>query len=346
MWTDLLNVGVVGLGMGRHHATVCASLPGVHLKAISDASPERLAAVARELNVQETCQDGHALIERGGLDAVVIAVPNHLHADFSIHALRNGLHVLVEKPIASNVPDAERMLRASREADRVLMVGFNQRFTPLHQAAWRYLRQGSLGTIYYAKTSWLRRRGVPWWYEAGGRGALSTDIAGGGPLIDLGVHRLDLALFLMGFPDVARVDGTTFRGIGRKEGRKRGIDFALEDAGVALVRFRDNRALLLEASWSLHCKEPDRQETILYGENGGMRLSSEVEVYSESDGIQVNSQLLGDDSTVEGGVTGHFCRVVQKREEPLITPDQAITGLRIITAVYESARTGETVSFS
>jgi len=88
--TDLLNVGVVGLGMGRHHAEACASLPGVRLKAISDASPERLAAVARELNVHKTYQDGHALIERGGLDAVVIAVPNHLHAAFSIRALRSG----------------------------------------------------------------------------------------------------------------------------------------------------------------------------------------------------------------------------------------------------------------
>lgn len=343
--TDLLKVGVVGLGMGRQHARACAALPGVHLKAISDASPERLAEVARELNVEETYQDGYALIERGGLDAVVIAVPNHLHADFSIRALRNGLHVLVEKPIASTVPDAEDMLQASREVGRVLMVGFNQRFQPPHQAAWRYVRQGDLGKIYYAKTNWLRRRGVPWWYEAGGRGALSTEIAGGGPLIDLGVHRLDLALFLMGFPEVASVDGTTFRGIGQKEGRKRGIEFALEDAGVALIRFRDNRALLLEASWSMYCKEPDTQETILYGENGGMRLSDAVEVYSESDGIQINSQLLSDDKTHEGGVTGHFCRVVQGREEPIITAEQAIMGLRIIKAIYESAKTGETVSF-
>ena len=343
--TDLLKVGVVGLGMGRHHAKVCAALPGVQLKAVSDASPERLAAVAQELNVKETYRDGHALIERGGLDAVVIAVPNHLHADFSIRALRNGLHVLVEKPIASTVPDAEGMLQASREAGRVLMVGFNQRFHPPHQAAWRYIRQSGLGKIYYAKTNWLRRRGVPWWYEAGGMGALSTEIAGGGPLIDLGVHKLDLALFLMGFPDVASVDGTTFRGIGKKEGQKRGIEFALEDAGVALVRFRDNRALLLEASWSMHCKEPDTQETILYGENGGMRVSDAVEVYTESDGIQINSQLLSADHTYEGGVTDHFCRVVQEREEAIITAEQAITGLRIIQAIYESAKTGETVSF-
>ncbi|HUW30382.1 MAG TPA: Gfo/Idh/MocA family oxidoreductase [Planctomycetota bacterium] len=343
--TDLLKVGVVGLGMGRHHAKVCAALPGVHLKAISDASPERLAEVARELNVKETYQDGHALIERGGLDAVVIAVPNHLHADLTIRALRHGLHVLVEKPIASDVPDAEAMLRASREANRVLMVGFNQRFFPQHQAAWQYVRQGFLGEIYYAKTKWLRRGGVPWWYEAGGKGALSTEIAGGGPLIDLGVHKLDLALFLMGFPEVSSVDGTTFRGIGKREGQKRSIEFALEDAGVALIRFRDNRALLLEASWSMHCKEPDTQETILYGENGGMRLANEVEVYSESDGIQMNSQLFGNDNTHEGGVTGHFCRVVQKREDPIITGEQAILGLRIIKAIYESAKTGKTVSF-
>ncbi len=119
MKTNCLKVGVIGLGgMGRRHAKVCAVLPDVHLKAISDASPERLAAVAGELKVQETYQDGYAMIERGGLDAVVIALPNYLHADFSIRALRNGLHVLVEKPIASNVQDAEAILQASRQATR------------------------------------------------------------------------------------------------------------------------------------------------------------------------------------------------------------------------------------
>jgi len=178
---DQLKVGVVGLGMGRCHAQVCAALPDVQLKALCDASPERLAAVAAEFDVKGTYKDFNTMIEQGDLDAVVIALPNHLHADFSIRALRRGLHVLVEKPIATNVQDAEAMLQASREADRVLMVGFNQRFAPLHQTAGRFIRQGSLGRIYYAKTNWLRRKGVPWWYETGGRGALSTEIAGRRP---------------------------------------------------------------------------------------------------------------------------------------------------------------------
>ena len=347
MKSDRLQVGVVGLGHGRHHARVCAALPDVHLKALSDASPERLASVAAELDVQQTYQDGATMIERADLDAVFIALPTHLHADFTLRALRKGLHVLVQKPIAAKVQDAEAMLRASREAGKVLMVGFNQRFAPHHQAARRYIKDGHLGTIHYAKTSWLRRKLVPWWYETGGKGALSTDIAGGGPLMDLGVHRLDLALYLMGFPEVASVDGATFHGLAKEEGRRRGIDYALEDAGVALVRFRDNGVLLLEASWQMHCKDPDKQETIFYGERGGMHLSEVVDIYTESDGIQTNTQLLADndDNTPEGGVTGHFCRVVRQEEEPIITGEEALAGLRIIKAVYESAKTGRTVYF-
>jgi len=95
----------------------------------------------------------------------------------------------------------------------------------------------------------------------------------------------------------------------------------------------------------MHCKEPDRQETILYGENGGMRISNEIEVYSESNGIQTNSQLLGAGNTKVGSVTEHFCRVVRKQDEPIITGEQALLGLRIIKAIYESAKSRKTVYF-
>jgi predicted dehydrogenase len=340
-----LNIGVIGLGMGMSHAITCSTLPGVKLKALSDANPKRLTKSAKKLGVDETYSDGLAMIQQADLDAVVVALPNHMHADVSIAALKQGLHVLVEKPIATDVPSAEAMIHTAREADRVLMVGFNQRFEPMHHTAWRYINQGHLGNIYYAKTNWLRRRDVPWWFEDGGKGALSTHIAGGGPLIDLGVHKLDLVLFLLGFPKVASVDGTTFRGIGKAEGRKRGIDFVLEDAATALIRFEHNRALLLEASWCMHRKQVDTQETTLFGDTGGMHIDTEVEVFSEADGIQLNTQLLPEDNTADGGITGHFCRVASGKEPPIVTPDQALTGLRIITAIYESARTGKTAYF-
>ncbi len=341
-----LEIGIIGLGaMGPSHAKTCASLPDVHLKAISDISPERLKTVAADLNVQEQYQDGFEMIEKANLDAVIIALPNHLHAKFSIKALQNGLHVLVEKPIATNVAEAEAIIKASCEANKTLMINFNQRFKPLHLAARDIIATGKLGEIYYAKTKWLRRKGIPWWYEAGGKGALSTEIAGGGPLIDLGIHQLDLALSMMGFPEVVSVDGTTFYGLGKKQGELKKINYALEDAGVALIRFKNNQMLFLEASWTMHCKNKDVQETILYGDKGGMRLADTVEIYFEQDGIQMDSTITKYDGAKEGDLVGHFCRVVQGKETQIISGEQALLGLRILKAVYESAKTGKTVYF-
>ncbi len=342
----LLKVGVIGLGgMGAIHAKVCSALPDVHLQAISEMSAERLEAVGKDLNVQEQYRDGAKMIEQADLDAVIIALPNHLHAKFSILAFQKGLHVLVEKPIATEIQDAEAMIEASITAGRTLMVNFNQRFKPLHLAAKKIIAQEKLGEIYYAKTKWLRRKGIPWWYEAGGKGALSTDIAGGGPLIDLGVHQLDLALYMMDFPEVASVDGTTFYGLGKKDGERRSINYALEDAGVALIRFKDNRTLLLEASWIMHCKNTDEQETVLYGDKGGMRLSNIIEIYDEQDGIQMDTVIKKYDDVNEGGLVGHFCRVAQGKETPVISGEQALAGLKILKAIYKSAETGKTVYF-
>ncbi len=345
MKDNRLKIGIVGLGMGKSHAVTCAQLQDVNLKAISDLNLDRLETTASELNVPEKYQDGFELIDNADLDAVVIALPNHLHAKFSIKAMQSGKHVLVEKPIAVDVNEAKDMIRVSKETGKLLMVGFSQRFFPPHLAAWHYIKQGNIGKIHYAKTSWLRRKGIPWWFEACGKGSLTTNIAGGGPLIDIGVHRLDLALFMMGFPEVVSVNGTTFCELGKEQGKKIGIDYALEDAGVALIRFRDNRALFLESSWTMHCKDNEKQETFLYGDKGGMHLANEVEVYSERDGIQTETRLLNYENAPAGGVTEHFCRVVQQKEESIITGDQALSSLRILKAIYESAETGKTIYF-
>ncbi|NRA37506.1 MAG: Gfo/Idh/MocA family oxidoreductase [Planctomycetes bacterium] len=342
----MLKLGIIGLGMGLYHARQCAGLNDVRLLAISDMSEQRLQQTAEELNVEETYSDGYELIEKSDIDAVIIALPNHLHADFSIRAMKKGLHVLVEKPIASTIEEAEAMLAVSKECDKLLMVGYSHRFNPMYRCAHQYIKQGNLGNIYYAKANWLRRSGVPWWYEDGGKGALSSDRAGGGALIDIGIHMLDLAMFFMDFPQVESVDGTCFRGLSVEEGKKRGIDFVLEDAGVALIRMQDNRVLSLEASWAMHRKEADSREMIFYGEQGGMKIADEVEVYHSENGVESNTQLSFGDNYNEESITAHFCRVLQGQEEAIVTAEQGLYGLRILKAIYESAETGKAISFT
>ncbi|MBN1401261.1 MAG: Gfo/Idh/MocA family oxidoreductase, partial [Anaerolineae bacterium] len=191
-----IRVGVVGLGMGRHHARAYAECDRAELAALCDLDVGLLGEYGRLYPGAQTFTQYEEMFATAELDAVSVALPNYLHAPVAIAALNAGLHVLTEKPMAINAREAEEMLQAARQGDRKLMVHFNYRFSAPSQFLKRYVDEGNLGRIYYAHTRWLRARGIP---KLGGWFG-QKDKSGGGPLIDLGVHRLDLAMWLMGYP--------------------------------------------------------------------------------------------------------------------------------------------------
>ena len=148
--------------------------------------------------VQDLYTSWEELVARDDLDIVSIGAPNHLHAPIAIAALEGGRHVLCEKPLARNGAEAQRIVDAAREADRAVHIAFTQRERGDVQALKRHVDEGNLGRIYHAKATWMRRNGIPGmggWFT-------SKELAGGGPLIDLGVHMVDMALYLMGEPEV------------------------------------------------------------------------------------------------------------------------------------------------
>ena len=156
-----LRMGVVGLGMGRGHARGYLSHPQAELVALCDMDAEKLAAEAREMGVEQTYSDAAEMFKRADLDAVSIAVPNKFHAPLTIAALKSGLHVLCEKPMARTAQEAERMLKAARAAQKNLMINFSFRFSDMSYALKEQVDAGVVGDIYFGRSVWHRRRGLP-----------------------------------------------------------------------------------------------------------------------------------------------------------------------------------------
>lgn len=337
-----LRIAVVGArNIGRNHARILSALPDVEVVAVADTDLPRAKAVAEEFGARETYADAAELVERSDAEGVVLAVPNHLHAPLAIRAMEAGKHVLVEKPIARTADEAREIIEARDRTGRRLVVGMNQRFHPDRMALKEKLDAGVIGDIRYGKTAWLRRNlGKGVW--ARGEWFLTPERSGGGAVIDLGVHRLDLALHMMGFPKPVSVHGETFSGIGRAEAAKEGKVYECEDCGVALIRFEDGKALFLEASYFLNCREENAQATRLYGERGGAEILEEAALYTIEDGELVE-QPLGEPASATRSVGEHFCNVIRGREEVIPTAEQALEAMRIMEALYESARTGEAV---
>src|SRR5690606_29289128 len=180
-----VRVGVVGMGIGQMHIANYQATPDCRLMALCDADGHRVAEVGRERGVERSFTDANEMFRSGAIDAVSICTPNAFHAPMTIAALEAGLHVLVEKPMAMSTAEAQRMIDASEKAGKVLSIHFNHRMNPYVHAMKRYVESGDLGEIYFARTIWHRRRGIP-----ARPGFVSKQKAGGGAMIDLGVHQL------------------------------------------------------------------------------------------------------------------------------------------------------------
>ncbi len=322
--------------------------------ALACLEEDRLASLGKTYEVPHLYARYEDLLEQEELDALSIAVPNSLHAPIALAALERGLHVLCEKPLARNSEEAETMVQAATRANRVLRVVFNHRERNDVQTLKRYITEGNLGTIYYAKAYWMRRRGIP------GMGSwfVNKQIAGGGPLIDLGVHVLDIALFLLGEPEVTRVTASTYnelgsRGVGfnLKAGKSGGgSNFEVEDLATAFIRLSTGGTLLLETSWATHSSAQDDYGIVLYGTEGGADIRAQK--YNTTDTLTIYTDVAGLPSKispqVQGGefhaaVTRDFIDIINSGNWSLHNGSDGLRRARIIDACYASAQQGREV---
>jgi predicted dehydrogenase len=348
--SDILNVATIGLGMGRHHLNTYHEYGRSRAAAICDADPKRLAEFQQQVGLpDDRCFTDYRKLLRAAkrldLHAASVALPNALHAPVSIAAAKAGLHVLCEKPMAMNVRQARAMLAASKAAGKKLMINFSYRFTPPARALKGVVDGGAVGDIYYGRTAWYRRRGLPGFGGWFGQ----KKLAGGGPIIDLGVHRLDLAMWLMGNPRPVTVSGATYGHIGRRVAREQRKKFDVEDIGGAFVRFDNGASLIVEASWAGFTEKREEMITQLLGTKGGVvhrnvgeGYDFEARVYSEEHGCLWETRLQ---QTLDPTPKAYeeFVDACLDDREPLATGQHGLDVQCILDAIYRSAETGREV---
>ncbi len=345
-----VRVGIIGCG----HIARGAHAPGYHragatMVACADVVPERAQRFAQDFGMAHWYQDYHQLLDRDDIDAVSVTVPNRFHQAVVDDALARGKHVLCEKPMAVDRASAQKMRDRARQAKRILMIGFQNRFRPEVQRLKTMITQGDLGPIRYARAGWMRRRGSGWgWYS-------NQDISGGGAFIDIGVHALDLAYYLLGSPTARTVSAMTYQQFGRyqlaervewqsadaSEGLDDGSIFTVEDSGMALIHFDNGSALFLEAAWASNLVESESLFVDLSGDRAGAHLFP-LELYEERHGTLMNTRpsIPGKDASSEE-IRQFLGDIQQGREWPQMnTPDEGLAIQSLIDAVYRSARRG------
>ena len=340
-----IRIGVIGLGIGRHHAANYRQHPCAEIVAVADTDKKRLEEVGESLSVAKRYVSGEEMLKAEDLDVVTVATPNKFHAPLTVAALKAGCHVLCEKPMAMTAAEARRMLQASRKARRRLMINFSYRFTEQSWALKKQVDTGILGDVYFARTVWHRRRGMPGFGGWFGQKALS----GGGPLIDLGVHRLDLALWLMGYPQPVWVMGSAYDPIASAAAKRARKKFDVEDLAVGMVKFDNGATLEVEASWAANIAESELMETRLLGTKGGLvqrnkneTYEFEAEIYIEREGCQFDMKLHPPVPEVRGAPY-HFVDCIARGVPHTATGEEGLIVMRILESIYTSARKGAPV---
>jgi predicted dehydrogenase len=348
-----LRVGVVGIGWaGQQHLKAYDSLPGVRIVSLAGMEQELRDSLQAEYSIPNAFADWKEMLEHGGLDAVSVAVPTFLHAPIAVAALERGIHVLSEKPIARNAAEGQAMVDAARKAGRVLGVAFNHRRRGDIQALKGVIDDGGLGRPYYAKASWLRRSGIPTlgsWFT-------NPELAGGGPLADIGVHALDYALHLLGEPKVVAVSAATHSELG-PQGRGGGKEysalasahaFEVEDFATAFLRLEGGGTLLIEASWATYRETDDLLDFTIYGTDGGAELKvqgapfpavGQLRVFTDKDGESADYVPPVLPGRAHDAVVEDFITAVRGGEAVWGEHDGSLALYRaqIIDACYQSA---------
>ncbi len=340
---DVVRLGIVGFGgMGRGILRRSEELDQVEATAVVDTQPERREEAVGEHGL-EAFESAGELIDAVVADAVYVATPNKFHAPLSIECLRGGLHVFCEKPMAMNAAEGEQMISAAREADRKLTINLSYRANSSARALKGAVDEGLLGDVYFARTRWIRNRGIP-----GMRGwFVRKDMAGGGPLIDLGVHRIDLALWLMGHPEPASVTGVTYDTLGRQLAAEQGQEYTVEDLAAGFVRFTNGAALSLVASWATNSEWREDMSTQVYGTRAGAAHRSvgggynfEARLWGELGGTFSETTLHP--RSGRGHLEAFADSILTDAPVP-VDPEDALRVQRIIDGLYESAATGQEV---
>ena len=333
---DKIKFALVGAGgMGRGDAQSVTTDGRGEIVAICDPNGEAAKRAAAEFGAADIFNDIDALIAGADFDAAIVATPNVAHAPLSVALLNAGKHVYCEKPPASDVDGAKAVAAAADKADSQFMFGFNQRFDPWAQHVKKMIDAGELGDIYHAQTQWHRR----FWTRTFDTWFTDKELSGGGPLLDIGVHRLDQALWLMGFPEVQTVSGMNYDCLANAETERTGKSYSVEEFSASLLRFTNGASLILQASYLSYLPlDAHDMSTLLMGTKGGCFAAGDVlRQMANHDGRSTDTIIAQFDAPPVTSM-GHFIDCVLDGSQPLCTADQGLAVMKILSAIYDSAQ--------
>jgi len=356
-----LRVGIVGCGgiaNGKHMPSL-AKIKEVEMVAFCDIVESKARDAAAKYGTPDSliCTDYKEIAADPSIDVVHVCTPNKSHANITIDMLNAGKHVMCEKPMAKTAEDARKMLEAAKRTGKKLSIGYQGRHTPESQYLHKICRRGDLGEIYFAKAHAIRRRAVPTWGVF-----LNEDEQGGGPLIDIGTHALDLTLWMMGNYKPRIVMGTSYHKLGSKKNAANAWGpwdpekFTVEDSAFGFIVMEDGATIILESSWALNTLQVGEAKTTLCGTEGGADMW---------DGLRINGEEFGAMYTKipelkAGGVAFYdgkaesssdrearlWIEAILNDTEPVVKPEQALVVTEILEAIYTSSKTGEPVYFN
>lgn len=348
-----IRIGVIGTGsIASFHLDSYRNNPGAEIVAICDVNEARARAVAENYGASKVFTDYRALLADPDIDAVSICTWNNTHAPISIAALQAGKHVLVEKPLCRTVDEAYEVERAVRESGKLLQVGFVRRYDPGVMMLREFVERGEFGELYYAKASTLRRLGNPGGWFA------DVERSGGGPLIDIGVHVIDLCWYLMGRPKPVSVSGNTYRKLGNRSHVQhlsfyKAADYdasknTVEDLANALIRFENGASIMVDVSFTLHAQK-DEGSVKLFGDKGGFEIDPQIVMVSEKHNTILNIEPQLDSTAGFSGDKAfqneidHFVACVASGEQPLSPVSDGVEMMKMLCGIYESASKGEEI---
>lgn len=355
-----LKIGIVGCGgiaNGKHMPSL-SRIEEVEMVAFCDIVPERAEEAAKKYGAEGAAvyTDYKQLLADESIDVVHVLTPNREHSFITIDALEAGKHVMCEKPMAKTSAEAHAMIEAAKRNGKKLTIGYQNRFRNDSQYLKAACERGDLGEIYFAKAHALRRRGVPIWGVF-----LDEEEQGGGPLIDIGTHALDLTLWMMDNYKVKSVKGSVYKklsnqtGTGNCFGEWDPAKFTVEDSAFGFVQMENGATIILESSWALNTLDEGEARTSLCGTEGGADMK---------DGLRLNYVDLGRMNVQKpdlnaGGVAFFSGKSMSESDlearlwidailndkEPLVKPEEAAVVTEILEAIYNSAKTGKEICF-
>ena len=348
-----IKVAVIGVGnISYFHIVNYVSNPYTELVAFCDINSDTLKRRGEEFHVTNLFTDYNEMFKKmPEIDLVSVCTWNNSHASASIAALNAGKHVLCEKPMAMNAKEALQMQEAAIRNKRILQVGFVRRFGNDAAIIRDFQKGGNLGELYYARASYIRRNGNPGgWFGDKSR-------SGGGPLIDLGVHVIDLVRYLMGNPKPVSVYGATYQKLGNRNNIKTPRVYTamvtskddicdVEDFATALIRFEGGATLNVEAGFSMNLGT-DVTNIDLFGTKGGVKLDPSFKLYTEMNDYLADVSLTGETAFDFDGAFKNeiyaFIDAVRGEAPVLATAEDGVALMKILDAIYRSAQTGREV---